>query len=65
MFKVIIDHSSRLGFECIAEARQYLLGMGAKEVEDSTTADWEIRGSYVVAPVSFNQNVQFIGIDQA
>lgn len=49
---MLIDHNSPLGFECIAEARQYLLDMGAKEVNDPAAADWNIRGSHVVAPVS-------------
>jgi hypothetical protein len=49
---VIIDHNSLPGFQCVAEARQYLLDMGAKEVEDPDTASWDSRGSHVVAPVS-------------
>lgn len=50
--QVIIDHKTPAGFECVARARQFLLDMGAKEVEDPETADWDIRGCHVVAPVS-------------
>ena len=28
-----------------------MLDMGAREVEDPETADWDIRGCHVVAPV--------------
>ncbi|GBE77480.1 Rsm22-cox11 tandem protein 2, mitochondrial [Sparassis crispa] len=47
---IIIDHNSRAGFECIAEAREFLLRMGKKELEDPETEGWEVRGSHVVAP---------------
>ena len=50
--QVIIDHKTPAGFECVAKARQFLLDMGAREVEDPETADWDIRGCHVVAPVS-------------
>lgn len=49
--QVIIDHKTPAGFESVAQARQFLLNMGAKEVEDSETVDWDIRGCHVVAPV--------------
>ncbi|KAF9270814.1 Rsm22-domain-containing protein [Marasmius fiardii PR-910] len=47
---VLIDHNSRTGFENIAEARETLLSMGRKEMQDPATAEWPIRGSHVVAP---------------
>ncbi|KAJ7109767.1 mitochondrial small ribosomal subunit Rsm22-domain-containing protein [Mycena epipterygia] len=47
---VIIDHNTKQGFESIAEARDYLLDVGRKENNDPETADWDIRGSHVVAP---------------
>ncbi|KAJ7492197.1 Rsm22-domain-containing protein [Mycena latifolia] len=47
---VIIDHSTKEGFECIAEARDYLLNAGRKEFKDPEADDWDIRGSHVVAP---------------
>ena len=53
MIQAIIDHNSPLGFECVAEARQYLLDMGAREVEDPATDSWDVRGSHVAAPVGF------------
>jgi ribosomal protein RSM22 (predicted rRNA methylase) len=50
--KVLIDHSTTAGFEAIAEARQYLLNMGSKGLEDAEADYWPVRGSHVVAPVS-------------
>ena len=50
--QVIIDHKTPAGFECVAKARQFLLDMGAREVEDPEAADWDVRGCHVVAPVS-------------
>lgn len=47
---VIIDHKTPAGFESVAKARQFLLDMGAKEMEDPETAEWETRGCHVVAP---------------
>ncbi|KAJ6601394.1 Rsm22-domain-containing protein [Mycena vulgaris] len=47
---VIIDHSTKEGFESIAEARDYLLNVGRKEFNDPETDDWDIRGSHAVAP---------------
>ncbi|GAW06584.1 Rsm22-domain-containing protein [Lentinula edodes] len=44
------DHNTTSGFENIAEARELLLKMGRKEMEDPSTEDWSIRGSHVVAP---------------
>jgi ribosomal protein RSM22 (predicted rRNA methylase) len=49
--QVLIDHNTTAGFECIAEAREYLLKVGRKEVEDPEAANWPIRGSHAVAPV--------------
>lgn len=50
-FKILIDHSTKDGFEAIARARQYMLEMGQKELEDPDT-NLPIRGSHVLAPVS-------------
>ncbi|KAF8841935.1 hypothetical protein BDN67DRAFT_966448 [Paxillus ammoniavirescens] len=47
---ILIDHNSPAGFENIAQARQLLLEMGRKEMEDLETADTPFRGSHVVAP---------------
>ncbi|KIK70481.1 hypothetical protein GYMLUDRAFT_32504 [Collybiopsis luxurians FD-317 M1] len=46
---ILIDHNTPSGFENIAEARELLLKMGRKEIEDPST-QWPIRGSHVVAP---------------
>ncbi|OCH90069.1 Rsm22-domain-containing protein, partial [Obba rivulosa] len=47
---VLIDHNTSLGFECIAEARQFLLRLGRKETEGLDAEDAIDRGSHVVAP---------------
>ncbi|KAF9245720.1 hypothetical protein BU15DRAFT_85441 [Melanogaster broomeanus] len=47
---ILIDHNSLAGFENIAEARQHLLDIGCKEMEDPKTTDWPFRGSHVIAP---------------
>ncbi|KAG1754790.1 mitochondrial small ribosomal subunit Rsm22-domain-containing protein [Suillus paluster] len=47
---VLIDHKTKAGFQNIAEAREYLLEMGRKELNDPETADWPVRGAHVVAP---------------
>ena len=49
--KILIDHNTKDGFEAIAHARQYMLELGIKELEDSDIK-WPIRGSHVLAPVS-------------
>lgn len=49
--KVLIDHNSNAGFDCIAEAREYLLRLGKKDLEDPEAEGWDVRGSHVVAPV--------------
>lgn len=53
--QVLIDHSSTSGFECVAEAREQLLRMGNKELEDPAAQDWQVKGSHVVAPVSVSK----------
>lgn len=50
--KILIDHNTKDGFEAIAHARQYMLEMGRKELEDPQAVNWPIRGSHVLAPVS-------------
>ncbi|EIN14400.1 Rsm22-domain-containing protein [Punctularia strigosozonata HHB-11173 SS5] len=47
---VLIDHDTKAGFESIAEAREVLLKLGRKELEDPDTESWPTRGSHVVAP---------------
>ena len=49
--KILIDHNTKVGFEAIGHARQYILEMGKKELEDPDIK-WPIRGSHVLAPVS-------------
>ena len=46
-FQVVIDHN----FELVAEAREQLLRLGRKELEDPTTTNVALRGAHVVAPV--------------
>ncbi|KAH7922862.1 Rsm22-domain-containing protein [Leucogyrophana mollusca] len=47
---VLIDHSTKAGFSSIAEAREYILDMGRKELDDPETVGWPTRGAHVVAP---------------
>lgn len=49
---ILIDHSTTEGFESIAEARQKILTMGRKELQNPDMASWpsEIKGAHVVAP---------------
>ncbi|KIY46340.1 hypothetical protein FISHEDRAFT_17830, partial [Fistulina hepatica ATCC 64428] len=47
---VLIDHNTAEGFGSIVEARQALLKMGEREMEDPETAEWPIRGCHVLAP---------------
>ncbi|KAF8910042.1 mitochondrial small ribosomal subunit Rsm22-domain-containing protein [Gymnopilus junonius] len=47
---ILIDHNTREGFEAIANAREYILGLGKAEVEEPETAPLNIRGAHVVAP---------------
>ncbi|KAH8119963.1 Rsm22-domain-containing protein [Phellopilus nigrolimitatus] len=47
---VLIDHDSSSGFESIVEAREYLLRMGKRELEDPATQDRADLGCHVVAP---------------
>ena len=37
-FEVLIDHNTKDGFEAIAEARDWLLRQGSKELEESESA---------------------------
>jgi ribosomal protein RSM22 (predicted rRNA methylase) len=50
---VLIDHKTALGFEAIAQAREYLLKLGKKELEDAPDTENCLarKGSHVVAPV--------------
>ncbi|KAL4251512.1 Mitochondrial RNA Methyltransferase [Abortiporus biennis] len=45
---ILIDHNTKAGFECIAEAREVLLRAGKKEVEAGE--ELSVKGSHVVAP---------------
>ena len=54
--KILIDHNTKDGFEAIAHARQYMLEMGKKELEDPEAVDWPVRGSHVLAPVSIKSS---------
>ncbi|KAF9225375.1 hypothetical protein BS17DRAFT_778516 [Gyrodon lividus] len=47
---ILIDHSSPAGFENIVQARQLLLDMGRKEMEELETTDTPFRGSHILAP---------------
>ena len=51
VWKILIDHDSKDGFEAVAHARRYILEMGIKELEDPDIQG-SIRGSHVLAPVS-------------
>ncbi|KAJ7665334.1 Rsm22-domain-containing protein [Mycena polygramma] len=53
---VLIDHNTKEGFASIAEAREHLLNVGRKELNDPETEDWDIRGSHVVAPCPHDGN---------
>ncbi|KAI0281665.1 mitochondrial small ribosomal subunit Rsm22-domain-containing protein [Russula aff. rugulosa BPL654] len=44
---VLLDHSSQIGFQTIAEARELLLDLGQKEMENGENS---IAGSHVLAP---------------
>ncbi|KAI4528744.1 Rsm22-domain-containing protein [Schizophyllum commune Loenen D] len=47
---VLIDHNTKDGFEAIAEARDWLLRQGSKELEESESAEYALRGAHVIAP---------------
>ncbi|KDR85631.1 hypothetical protein GALMADRAFT_84637 [Galerina marginata CBS 339.88] len=47
---ILIDHNTKEGFEAIASAREYLLGLGQTEVEEPETARLDIHGCHVLAP---------------
>jgi len=51
--QILIDFNTKTGFENIAEARQLLLDLGRKDQEDSASEHFSVRGSHVVAPVSY------------
>lgn len=50
--KVIMDHATPEGFDCVAQARQLLLRFAKKEFEDTEMDESDIRGAHVLAPVS-------------
>lgn len=47
---VLLDHGTAAGFEAILEARETLLNMGRREMDDPEAESWEIRGCHVLAP---------------
>ncbi|KAF8963940.1 mitochondrial small ribosomal subunit Rsm22-domain-containing protein [Flammula alnicola] len=47
---VIIDHNTKEGFQAVAHAREFILGLGKAELEDPENAPLDILGSHVVAP---------------
>ncbi|CAK5280377.1 unnamed protein product [Mycena citricolor] len=49
---IVIDHSTKGGFESVAAAREFFLSAGRKEMKDPEASEWEedVRGSHVVAP---------------
>ncbi|KAI0308079.1 mitochondrial small ribosomal subunit Rsm22-domain-containing protein [Multifurca ochricompacta] len=47
---VLLDHSSPAGFRGVAEAREYLLGMGQKDAESNESEGEVLSGSHVLAP---------------
>lgn len=51
---MLIDHKTASGFEAIAEAREYLLKLGKKDLEDlqdHNETDPVLKGSHIIAPV--------------
>ncbi|KAI6047994.1 mitochondrial small ribosomal subunit Rsm22-domain-containing protein [Pisolithus marmoratus] len=47
---VLVDFNTKAGFENIAEARQLLLDLGCKDLQDPRSQHFAFRGSHVVAP---------------
>ncbi|KAI0081133.1 Rsm22-domain-containing protein [Panus rudis PR-1116 ss-1] len=47
---ILIDHNSIAGFEAIADAREYLLRKGRKELDDPSLSETTLKGSHVLAP---------------
>ncbi|KAI0257273.1 mitochondrial small ribosomal subunit Rsm22-domain-containing protein [Lactifluus subvellereus] len=47
---VLLDHSSPVGFQSVAEARELLLSLGRKEVGDHGSEENMTSGSHVLAP---------------
>lgn len=58
---MLVDHNTPAGFEAIAEAREFLLRMGRKEVAELKEGKIKAHnaaacGSHVVAPVCLPSN---------
>lgn len=47
---ILVDFNTKAGFENIAEARQLLLDLGCKDLQDPRSQHLSFRGSHVVAP---------------
>ncbi|OCB85565.1 Rsm22-domain-containing protein [Sanghuangporus baumii] len=54
---VLIDHDTSAGFISIAEAREQLLRLGRKELQDPALQHDPASGCHVVAPVRFYESV--------
>lgn len=52
---ILMDHDTKAGFEAIAQAREYLLKLGRKEIEDPEKETLSVRGSHAVAPCSHDK----------
>ena len=51
---ILIDHDSPEGFKAVAHAREYLLQLGQREVDDPEANVHQLRGAHVLAPVSMS-----------
>ncbi|KAI6112483.1 mitochondrial small ribosomal subunit Rsm22-domain-containing protein, partial [Pisolithus croceorrhizus] len=47
---ILVDFNTKAGFENVAEARQLLLDLGCKDLQDPRSQHFSFRGSHVVAP---------------
>ncbi|KAI6136262.1 mitochondrial small ribosomal subunit Rsm22-domain-containing protein [Pisolithus sp. B1] len=47
---ILVDFNTKAGFENVAEARQLLLDLGCKDLQDPRSQHLSFRGSHVVAP---------------
>lgn len=47
---VLIDHNTKEGFEAVADAREWLLRQGRKEMDEAESSAFAVRGSHVIAP---------------
>lgn len=62
--QVLIDHKTASGFEAIAEARESLLKLGKKDLEnlqDHNETDPVLKGSHIIAPVCLLDKTLTVG----